>query len=117
MVAEDLLAQFLDFYAAGDLPSLMALFAPDARNNRGAGHEAIRTDYAAFFDRYRSRSLTLTNMNWSDDDGRLIGNGRFLAKIQSGRYAGLVRGDILIVLVLVEGRPRIRELRHDNDVF
>jgi hypothetical protein len=111
----EFIGKFLAGYSEGDLVTLMDLFSTDAKNNRG-GREAIRLDYDRLFDASRARSLSLAGIVWREEDRQFVGQGRFVATVQPMSGAPReVRGAITIVVVLEQGRPRIRELRHEND--
>lgn len=70
--ARALMSNFTQAYSAGDINSLMRLFASDARNNRG-DRDAIIYDYQSLFSSSAKRELVLDVKGWmARDDGATL---------------------------------------------
>lgn len=84
---------FVRLYSDGDLQGVLSLFS---RHGRPDGGAAIARDYAELFNTTRSRSLSLSSLQWRPDGERLRGEGRFEARyLSKGRLVRqVVRGRI-----------------------
>jgi len=95
---DNIVNQFANFYNAGDINRLMALFAENASTNDQPNKLGIMDDYAELFSSTRSRILMINQVNWQLGTGKAEGAAEFMVTVQAKNGAGenSYRGHILI---------------------
>lgn len=106
---------FADSYARGDLAAMMALFAPDARENRD-DRLAIAGNYRRLFNTTAARDVDLAALDWTVRADRIVGQGRFVVRLRPSGSTGMTRvqGWIRIEASARSGW-KIERLLHGND--
>ena len=110
-----LVQRFIDTYEQGDLESLLALFAADARTNDQVGRRGIARDYQELFAATARRSFALRELRWQKRADVAAGQGVFDIEIAPKwrPRAVQVQGRLRMEVVRRDGRLLISKLFHE----
>ncbi len=117
-VLQQLMKDFFDAYARGDIEAFMGYFAPTAFTNDQTDLKGIRRDYQQLFDATEDRHMQ-ADLSWElIDEDRARGEGRFMVSVRpkGAREARIITGSLVVQVVVGEGgRPLIGGLFHTYD--
>lgn len=112
---QNLVNNFAQTYANGDLDGLMALFASNAKTNDQSSIAGIRKDYSDLFQGTKTRQMIINNMKWTLNGQQATGQGPFEVKVQpkGNNSATVVKGSLKLTVVKDGGgSPQITEMIH-----
>jgi len=72
---QDLVTRYVDAYEAGDIDTLMTLFASSSWTTDKAGLTELRQEYSDLFDSTTEREIFVYNIDWSMTGGKAVGTG------------------------------------------
>ena len=111
---QNLVDEFAQSYANGNLNGLMDLFADDAKTNDQSSAAGIRKDYADLFQGSARRQMIISNMKWTLTKDRANGEGPFEVNVQAkgGNKVTTVKGTLKMIVVKGAKGAKIVEMVH-----
>ncbi len=112
---DGLIERYTNAYRRGDLDSLMALFAADARGRSGSSRDGIRRDYGTLFDAHWVRRMLLRDLRWTRGGGSASAVGRYEVWLQRRDNGGSIQlaGTIRFEVRKRDGRLSIVAIDYD----
>lgn len=112
---DGLIERYTNAYRRGDLDSLMALFAADARGRSGGSRDGIRRDYGTLFDAHWVRRMLLRDLRWTRGGGSASAVGRYEVWLQRRDNGGSIQlaGTIRFEVRKRDGRLSIVAIDYD----
>jgi general secretion pathway protein A len=112
---QNLVNDFAQTYANGDLDGLMALFADNAKTNDQSSVAGIRKDYSDLFKGTKARQMIINNMKWTLNGQQATGQGPFEVKVQpkkGNNSTTVVKGSLKMTVVKDGNTSQITEMIH-----
>ena len=112
---DGLIGRYANAYQRGDLDSLMALFAVDARGKGGSSRDGIRRDYGTLFGAHWIKRIWLHDLGWTREGDSASAVGRYELWLQRRDDGGLIElaGTIRFEVRKRDGRSSIVTIDYD----
>lgn len=112
---QSLVNKFAQSYASGNIESMMALFADNAKTNDQNTTAGIRKDYLDLFQGTDTRQMIIKNMKWSLANNQATGEGPFEVNVRAkGKKAVTsVKGSLKITVMKSNSGAKIVQMIHN----